>query len=387
MTKSLTFLIISTTDWDAPQFGSRQQIALQWVRRGHQVLFVDIPRALHSFISDPAGMRRAMTRLGKVRQIPDGPLVYTPWPVLPVYYNPVMNAINQRLMVQYVRAALAKLNWQVDVLWTYWPNTAHLIGQFNEQMAVYHCIDDFAAVGYFMTPKQTIREMEHRQCRKADVIFARTKGLTADKQQSNPNTHFLPGGVDVDVFNPANLAAPRTDLVNVPTPRVGFLGTIDDRVDVPLLTYCAQQIPEATFVMIGPVKSHRVDVQPLEALPNVHFLPACTFAEAPAMMASFDVCLIPYVVNTYTKGLSPIKLHEYLALGKSIVTTRLPYLEREVDHITIADDYDAFADAIHHHLTHPPTEAEQKRRRAIAEATAWGHQVDQIEQYLSALLR
>ena len=80
-----TMICFSTTDWDAPQFGSRQQIALQLIRRGYRILFVEIPRALHSFISDPPGTYKALRRLGQVRQIPAGPLVYTPLPVLPIY--------------------------------------------------------------------------------------------------------------------------------------------------------------------------------------------------------------------------------------------------------------------------------------------------------------
>ena len=61
----LSFLTLSTTDWDAPQFGSRQQIARELARRGHRVLFVEVPRALHSLVSDPAGTRRALRRMGR----------------------------------------------------------------------------------------------------------------------------------------------------------------------------------------------------------------------------------------------------------------------------------------------------------------------------------
>lgn len=381
-----TILTLSTTDWDAPQFGSRQQIALRLARRGDRVLFVEVPRALHSLISDPAGMRRALRRLGHIRQVPDGPLVYTPPLVLPIYYNPFINALNQRLLLRYLRCTLARLSWQPDVLWTYWPHTAYLVGRLGERVAVYHCIDNFAAVGYPLTTRGAIARMETEQCRKVDVIFARTAGLAAAKRQLNPNTHLLRGGVDTAHFDLARAAAPPANVATLPHPRVGLVGTIDDRVDVELLAYCAKGLPEASFVLVGPVKRHRVNVGPLEELSNVHFLPPCPHAQVPAIAAALNVCLIPYRVNPYTEGLSPIKLYEYLALGKPVVATDLPYLRREAAHIRVAWAREEFLTAVREALARPATAEEQARRRAAAEAHSWEHQVDEIERHLARLL-
>jgi glycosyltransferase involved in cell wall biosynthesis len=380
------FLFLSTTDWDAPQFGSRQQVALRLVRRGHRVLFVEIPRALHSLVSDPAGTRRALWRLGRTRKVPDGPLVYTPLPVLPVYYNPLINKLNQRLLLCYLRRTLARLGWQPDVLWTYWPHTAYQVGRLGERVAVYHCIDDFAAVGYPLTTRGAIARMEAEQCCRADLIFTRTAGLAAAKRRLNPRTYLLPGGVDTAHFDPARVAAPPADVAALPCPRVGLVGTIDDRVDVGLVVHCAGNLPEATFVLVGPVKRHRVDVGPLEDLPNVHLFPPCTHSEVPAKVAMLDVCLIPYRVNPYTEGLSPIKLYEYLAMGKQVVATDLPYLRREVEHIYVAHSPEEFVAAVREALARPPTAEEQTRWRTVAEAHSWERQVDEIERQLALLL-
>ncbi len=382
----LIILTLSTTDWRAPQFGSRQQIALQLARRGHSVLFVEIPRALHSLVSDPAGTRRALRRMGRARQVEDGPLIYTPLPVLPIYYNPLVNALNQRLLLRDLRRTLTRLGWQPDVLWTYWPHTAYLVGKLGERATVYHCIDDFVAVGYPLTTRSSLARMEAEQCRQVDVVFARTAALAAAKRELNPNTHLLPGGVDTAHFDPARVAAPPAEIAALLRPRVGLVGTIDDRVDVGLLAHCAQNLPQATFVLVGPVKRHRVNVRPLEKLPNVHFLPPCPHAEVPSIAAALDVCLIPYRVNPYTEGLSPIKLYEYLALGKPVVATDLPYLRREAAHVRIARTADEFLAAVQESLAHPPTPEEQARWRAAAKAQSWASQVDEIERHLARLL-
>jgi len=383
---SLLFLFLSTTDWDAPQFGSRQQIALQIARRGHRVLFVEIPRALHSIISDSAGTWRAVRRMGRVREIALRLLAYTPPPVLPVYYNPVVNALNQRLLLRYLRRCLARLDWRPDVLWTYWPNTAHLIGRLGERVSVYHCIDDFCAAGYPLTSRRAIERMEARQCRSVDLVLTRTAALNAAKGRLNPNTHLLPGGVDTEHFDPARVGPPPAELADLPPPRVGFVGTIDDRVDVGLLAQCAGAMPTATFVLVGPVRRHRVDVGPLRRLSNVRFLPPCPHAEVPAIVEAFDVCLIPYWVNEYTRGLSPIKLYEYLAMGKPVIATDLPYLRREAAHIQIAPTAETFQSALRAAIDRPPIAQERSRRRAVAVAHSWERQVNEIERHLEPLL-
>jgi glycosyltransferase involved in cell wall biosynthesis len=382
----LSFVFLSTTDWDAPQFGSRQQIALQWVQRGHHVLFVEVPRALHSWLSDPAGTRRALPRMGHVRQASEGLLVYTPRPVLPIYYNPLTNWVNQRLWLRDLRHTLNRLHRQVDVLWTYWPHTAYLVRRLGERVAVYHCIDDFAAAGYPLTPPGAIERLEAAQCRKVDLVLARTADLAAAKAQLNPNTHLLPGGVDTALFDPARVSAPASGIAALPQPRIGFVGTIDDRVDAELLIHCAEHMPQATFVLVGPQKRHRASIAGLQGLPNAQFFPPCPHPQVPAIISAFDVCIIPYRITPYTRALSPIKLYEYLAMGKPVVATALPYVQREADKVRIADNAQQFLAALNEAVLRPPLADERARWRAAAEAHSWQRQVNEVEQLLAPLL-
>jgi glycosyltransferase involved in cell wall biosynthesis len=384
--QSLSFVFLSTTDWDAPQYGSRQQIAGQWVQRGHRVLFVEVPRALHSWLSDPVGTRRALPRTGRVRHAEEGLLVYTPRPVLPIYYSPLTNWVNQRLWLRDLRRTLKSLRWQADVLWTYWPHTAYLVGRLGERVAVYHCIDDFAAAGYPLTSRQAIEGMEAAQCRKVDLVLARTASLADAKAQLNPNTHLLPGGVDADAFDPGRLPDPPAEIATLPRPRIGFVGTLDDRVDAQLLVHCAEHMPRATFVLVGPQKRHRSSLEGLHGLSNVRLFPPRPHSEVPAVLGAFDVCIIPYRVTRYTQALSPIKLYEYLAMGKPVVATDLPYVRREAHNVRIAGDAQQFLSALNEALAHRPSAREQARWRAAAEAQSWPRQVDEVERLLAPLL-
>ena len=361
-------------------------------RRGHQVLFVEVPRALHSLISAPAETRRALKRMGRVRLIEAGLFAYTPRPVLPIYYHPATNWVNQRLLAWDVSGAVRRLGWaRPDVLWTYWPNSAVLVGRLGERAAVYHCIDEFATRAYPLVGEGVITRMEAELCRKVDLVFARTEALAAAKRRLNPHTEFLPGGVDVGLFDPAKTdpllgGAQAEAMMALPRPRVGFLGTIDDRVDVDLLAAVARRLTDVTLVLAGPVKQHLVDLRALAALPNVHFLPAYPHTAAPAMVAALDVCVIPYRINSYTEGLSPLKLYEYLAMGKPVVTTDLPYVQREAANVAIVQDADEFVAAIRGYLAAPPTPQRQTTWRDAARAVSWARQVEHIEVTLTQLL-
>ena len=382
----LTFVFLSTTDWDSPQFGARHGIAQELGRRGHRVLFVEVARALHSLISDPAGTRRALKRLGHLREVAPGVIAFTPWPVLPIYYSPLMNAINQRLMALYVRHALRKLGWRVDVLWTYWPNSALILGRLKERAAVYHCADDMAAVRYPFVRQGTIRAMEARLCASVDVIFARTPAIAADRARWNANTVLLAGGIDPVRFDPVRVSASPDPLAAIPRPRAGFIGTLDDRFDEKLIIACAERLPHVHWVFVGPMKAHRASFEELSRLRNVHLLPPCPHHEVPLYIHGFDVGLIPYWLNEYTRAVAPIKLYEYLAMGKPVVSTPLPYVMREAAHVRLASDVDSFAKAVEEALAHPPSDDQRATWRAVALKYSWGAQVDTIEQTLAPLL-
>jgi glycosyltransferase involved in cell wall biosynthesis len=337
-------------------------------------------------VSDPAGTGRALRRIGRIRQTPMGPLVYTPPPVLPVYYHPWSHAVNRRLLLWYLRTTLLRLVWEPEIVWTYWPHTGDVIAGLDASLSVYHCIDDFTAVEYPLTPRGTIGRLEADQCRKVDLIFARTETVADAKRRINANTYLLSGGVDTADFDPDAISIdPRIDAL--PAPRVGFLGTMDDRLDVDLLKNAIERLPDVTFVFVGPVKRHLVDLRSLRNMPNVQFFPACPYSEAPALVSGFDVCLIPYRKTPFTSAVSPIKLYEYLAMGKPVVATDLPYHRREAASIRLASTPVEFVSAVVSALRQPLSAEDRRRFRAVAQFHSWERQADEIERHLMQHLK
>jgi UDP-galactopyranose mutase len=227
---------------------------------------------------------------------------------------------------------------------------------------------------------------EERQCRRVDLVLGRTVELVAARHAWNSHTVYLPGGVDVGAFDPQRATDTPEAISRIPHPRVGSVGTWDDRVDAELVAGCARRMPDVQFVFVGPVKQHRLGGESVPHAPNVHFPGACDHSVVPAVVASLDVCLIPYRMNAYTRALSPIKLYEYLAMAKPVVSTPLPYVLRERGNVRIADGVEAHVDAIRAALASPPAGEERKRLRSVAQANSWAGQVDTIERLLEPLL-
>ena len=384
--RNQTIVCLSTTDWDAPQFGSRQQVMMR-LAGNNRVLFVELPRALHSLVTDPTGTRRQVGRWlrGGLRQIQPGLMAYAPPPVLPIYYHPATNAVNQRITTGSVRAACRRLGWQPTVLWTYWPNSRHIVGRLGERLSVYHCIDDFARVPYPFVTSATIARQEEALARAVDIVFVRTQGQLDRLRRFNSNAHLVRGGVDFDAFASSDLE-PDPQVSSIAPPRVGWVGTLDDRVDADLVLRCAQQTPEISWVIVGPIKRHRLDLDSVVDLPNVHHLPPCDYRRVPSIVTALDVCLIPYRLTSLTEGVSPLKLYECLAAGKPVVATPLPYLTDEVDVVYLARTSREFVRRIREALHDPARAQEVAHRQQRARAHSWDAHVSQITAVLDGFL-
>ena len=168
-----------------------------------------------------------------------------------------------------------------------------------------------------------------------------SSALQEAKQPLNPNTIFVPHGVDYEHFSRAvteDLPVP-PDIANIPHPRLGFIGLIRDWVDLDLLAEVARRRPDWHIVMIG---DSTVDLAPYRSLSNMHFLGRKSYAELPAYCRQFDVGLIPFKLNELTRAVNPIKLREYLAAGLPVVSTPLPEVALYERLVNLADSPEGF---------------------------------------------
>ncbi|MBW2313242.1 MAG: glycosyltransferase [Deltaproteobacteria bacterium] len=276
------------------------------------------------------------------------------------------------------------------ILWVYHPGYGAGVARLPHRLIVYDCVDEYSEFPEYRDDPAWLCEREAALCREADLVFTTSRSLHEAKRGFQPSdTYYIPNVGDAEHFASAldpDLEIP-TDLRALPRPVFGFVGAVSDyKLDVEWVLELARQRPDASIVLIGPagIGQPDTDLGRLDNAPNVHLLGHRPYAELPAYVKGFDVCLLPYRRNAYTASCFPIKFFEYLASGRPIVMSPLPALAEHFDAVHVADDAAGFARACEVALRAP--EKGRQERLSLARRNTWGHRIEAIRAQIEAKL-
>jgi glycosyltransferase involved in cell wall biosynthesis len=161
------------------------------------------------------------------------------------------------------------------------------------------------------------------------------------------------------------LRRPRERLV------AGYVGVVDERLDLDLLAALATELPDWTVRVVGPVA--KIDEASLPTAPNLQYAGMTPYERLPEVMAGFDVALMPFALNEATRSISPTKTLEYLAAGLPVVSTRVPDVVADYGRMVhLADDAEQFAAGCRQVVTDSAVEREH-RIRHIKKRQEWNH--------------
>lgn len=310
---------------------------------GNNVLFVEPITSLPTRVLVPE-YREVQTGLTtRVTQVQPGLHVLTPPMLLPfASRSELVCKLNQTVLRRILLRWQSKLNLHDPILWTYSPYTVHLFGKLGEKLTVYDCTDERTANP--LVGREHIGRLETALIRRADLVFVTAKGLLERKSPLNPNTFLAPNGVHFQYFARAwstTLEVP-ADAEGLPHPIIGFVGAIAYWIDLNLIEFVAEAKLDWTIVMIGPVRAG-VDVAGLSTMPNVHFLGKKDWRRLPNYLQIFDVCISPFKLDDpITETANPLKVYEYLAAGKPVVSVDMPEIRGLDSVLYIASSYEDF---------------------------------------------
>ena len=302
-------------------------------------------------------------------------------PVLPGTHVPVIEKLNHWWVGWGLKCITRLLHFNTPLLWFYHPQFVYLTKTFQQaELICYDCIDEFSEFPSVATVKQKILYTEQCLLRLADLVFTTSPYLYNTRKEKNPATYYLPNAADVEHFRKARLAETQVpdDLQAIPSPVIGFIGAVSVyKLDVALLQYVAEQYPDWHLVFIGPVGAgeEQTNLGQLLTYENVHLLGHREYKTLPEYLKGIDVCMIPYQINEYTRGVFPMKFYEYMATGKPIVTIALPSLAEFDWLVKIAHSPEEFATAIEDLLHHDPN---QDERLKAAEGQTWEARAEKI---------
>lgn len=234
------------------------------------------------------------------------------------------------------------------VFWYYTPMALNFTDHFNPLASVYDCMDELSA---FKGAPSKLPFLEQQLFRHVDLVFTGGQSLYEAKCDQHPAVHAFPSSIDKAHFGRARTAIGEPDdQANIPHPRLGFFGVIDERFDIELLDRVAGSRPEWNFVIIGPVV--KIDPETLPKHANIHYLGGKKYDELPEYLAGWDIALLLFARNESTRFISPTKTPEYLAAGKPVISTSIrdvvrPYGELKLVEITdTPDEFIAAAEKI-----------------------------------------
>jgi UDP-galactopyranose mutase len=239
------------------------------------------------------------------------------------------NQVMERLIAEFLRAeAIHK-----PIIWYYTPMAMEFMPKdISPAAVVYDCMDELSM---FRGAPNQLQVLEKYLLKNADLVFTGGVSLFEAKRRFHPQVYPFPSGVDLNHFAQARqLSGDFAEQADLPRPRLGYAGVIDERLDLNLIEQIATKRPMWQLVMIGPTVKISSDSLPRAA--NIHWLGMKDYADLPKYFAGWDVGIMPFALNDATRFISPTKTPEYLSAGLPVISTAIRDVERPYGELGLA---------------------------------------------------
>lgn len=250
--------------------------------------------------------------------------------MLPFTRLPLARWCNRLLVKRAVNRSLSALGVKSPVIVVTAPNAGDYVGSFASSTIVYYCVDNF--MDWPGLDREVVKAMEDKLIRASNILVATSDDLRERLAVEGREVHLMTHGVDYGFFHDAG--GEHRLLKDIPRPRVGFFGLFDERADKELIAAVAGMMPDVSFVITGNAET---DTAGLRSIKNVYFTGAIPYSELPSMASGWNACMLPYKVNRLTDAIQPLKLKEYMATGKPIISTPIKEALKINEYVLIAD--------------------------------------------------
>jgi glycosyltransferase involved in cell wall biosynthesis len=318
----------------------------------------------------------------RVTQEKDNLYIYHSPAFIPISGRYPLDQITWFLWTGLLKLTLRRLAFDEPIVWFSRPDMVNLVGSFNERLVIYHVVDEYLSYpGNDTVARERRQTLEHQMLEKAGLVIVVSDSLLQAKGPYNKHTYLVPNGVDYAAYAQAidSDEPPPSDIAHLPKPLIGYSGLIAARLDLGLLQHVANTHPEWSIVLVGEIDERHcaTELMRLRQIENIHFLGRKEIDQVQRYVRAFDVCLIPYRVDERAQNASPLKLYDYMAVGKPIVTTNFSAASQFKEVVRIADSREEFTRYIEEVLLEKNMALIEKRR-SIAKENTWEKRVEQL---------
>lgn len=295
--------------------------------------------------------------------------------VIPLYKYKIIRKINKILLSRFLRKQMKRLRVYDPIIISAGPEGVDVIDELDGKKTVYYCADKYAELPGL--DKELVNKLESEIVKKVDIIIATSKALYNELKTKHISTHYIPHGVDFDLFSKALNSSYEGKMLldGYGKPIIGFIGIIGPHLNYEIIETISAELPDASVVMIGPVEAN---ANPPKGA-NIYYLGSKQRDELPEYIKCFDVCITPYVSSDRIKYANPTKVREYLAAGCPTVCTPQEEVKYITSGIPFAADGKEFVKEIRYILS------EKTDRRLISKSISdqtWENKANEIMRLL-----
>ena len=378
MLANRTIFYFSNIYFSETWFG-KQALAVELAKH-NKVFFINAP--VHMFskrLSSPI-----VKMAGKMYKPLDHLVIFTPRIGLPWYkYHFSNRPFCEAIKHSFEKAVLERFNVKDKPIVIYnSPVYASLLGELNEEKNIWHLTDDYMSLKEYQN--RTYRKLDEEFTTKVDLILAVSDKLAQEKKKENKNTYLFPNAMDWDWFESHEKSIP-DDLKAIKGKKVGFVGSINARIDTELMIKLSDKFQNTNFIFIGAKGARDFDLYEYRRLfgrKNIWEFGARERDKIPGYLTNFDALILPYKISAFNEASDPLKLYEYLASGKPIASTNLPSARKFSRAVYIAKDDEDFTKLLKAALTDKSEEMKNLRINT-AKANSWEIRVKELERIIN----
>jgi teichuronic acid biosynthesis glycosyltransferase TuaH len=388
-------IVLALPRWDGRYSSTAFSISKE-LSRYKRVFYIDNPFTVKDFAwrySSPQVQRRRKALLqGRENTIvPDqnypSLIVATPRLVWPINWLPPgwMYTLGTQANDRIVYALFRQLAKQFDIKRFVFINAfnpfygKYFPADFKPLLRLYHCVDDISVSEY--VAKHGSR-LEQEVMRQFDITLVTSRELMRLKSPFAKSVYYLPNAADVTLFQAAasNDTPIPYELIDRKEKKIIlYMGNVDSRLDYDLLLEIAKSNKDKLLLMVGPVSSTAASRRGLDEMDNVLFTGRKDLNELPAFVACSQCCIIPFLCNTLTRSIYPLKVNEYLSAGKPVVTTNFSEdIANFAGIVTVCDSRAAFLEGIRKYLDQPEDKSAKAQRMSFAAGNSWSSRAAEL---------
>ncbi len=378
-------LLFSTADWDSPYLTNKQHMARLLRDRGFRILYVE-SLGLRSPTKNKKDLRRLWKRLIKglkpISEVEKNIFVLSPLTFPFQQHRKWVQSYNAWFLRFRIFIFGILRNFKSPLIWTYHPFILRVTRLMPQSKIVYHCVDDLSAVPGIHP--QNLKNAENELAPKCLAIFTTSIFLQNRMSALAPGRCFYFNNVaDIEKFSKARTMPQPPQLAKINGLKIGYVGVLSDyKLDFGLIHDVVKAKPEWQWIFVGEEREGQNDLvfKRIKTYPNVHCLGHVAYDQIPAILAGFDIAILPTLMNDYTRSMFPMKFFEYLAAGLPVVATPLPSLEEYSNFFTAALGASTFISAIERLEQIPKAQRSLDLKKI--EKQNWQSRLDQMFEFL-----